>query len=105
MRNSDKRRASPYQAPSHGPSFVMDGQVRETTGPGMAPALVSRLGNPFFQQSPGRARSHGGMGLGLAAARAHHETIGARLSILSSLGFGTVVTISVPTAATATEES
>lgn len=75
------------------------------SGPGMEPELVARLGNPLFQQSRGLTRSHYGMGLGLAAARAHLETIGARLSILSTLGVGTVVTISIPAAATATKES
>lgn len=62
-------------------------------GPGMAPEVLARLGEPFFTtKQPGR-----GMGLGLFLARAVIEGVGGTLGILSQPGKGTTVTVSLPT--------
>jgi PAS domain S-box-containing protein len=62
------------------------------TGPGIAPADIKRLWEPFFSTKP----EGKGTGLGLAITRraieAHHGTI----SIESQLGKGTTVTIFLP---------
>jgi two-component system sensor histidine kinase RegB len=61
-------------------------------GPGMAPEVLARLGEPFFTtKPPGR-----GMGLGLFLARAVIEGIGGSMAIVSEPGRGTTVTVIVP---------
>ena len=69
--------------------------VRDT-GPGMEPAQVALLGQPFLQFSRGVSRTHEGLGLGLASARAHLLAIGAQLVIDSAPGRGTDVAVVVP---------
>ena len=65
-------------------------------GPGMEPAQVALLGQPFLQLSRGVSRTHEGLGLGLATARAHLRAIGAQLVIDSAPGRGTDVALVVP---------
>lgn len=62
-------------------------------GPGMAPEMLARVGEPFYTtKAPGR-----GMGLGLFLARAVIEGVGGTLGILSQVGRGTTVTVALPT--------
>ena len=63
-------------------------------GPGIDPAELPRITEPFFQGSLGR--SHGGTGLGLAIASATLTRLGGRLQITSDLGTGTTVRLLLP---------
>jgi two-component system, sensor histidine kinase RegB len=68
-------------------------EVRDR-GRGMTPAVLARLGEPFFTtKAPGH-----GMGLGLFLTRAVVESLGGTLAIDSRMGRGTTVTMSLPTA-------
>ncbi len=61
-------------------------------GLGMSPAVLARVGEPFFTtKEPGR-----GMGLGLFLARAVIESVSGSLRIDSQPGQGTCVTLSMP---------
>lgn len=62
------------------------------SGPGMAPGVVARAGEPFFTTKPPGE----GMGLGLFLARATAEQLGGRLEIESQLGVGTRVRFVLP---------
>jgi len=68
------------------------------TGEGIAPEDLAHLGERFFRADPSRARQHGGTGLGLAICRsiveAHHGT----MTIDSTPGEGTRVTVTLPAA-------
>lgn len=62
------------------------------TGPGMAPEVLARAGQPFFTTKP-----HGrGTGLGLSMARGFAEQAGGTLRIASAPGQGTAVCLSLP---------
>ncbi len=65
------------------------------TGTGIAPEDLKRLGRPFEQAGGGEQRAQG-TGLGLSLARALSELHGGRLSIESTLGEGTAVTVRLP---------
>jgi two-component system sensor histidine kinase RegB len=66
-------------------------------GRGMPPAVLARVGEPFFTtKEPGQ-----GMGLGLFVARALCEQLGGGLEIESTEGRGTTVRMSVPSHALA----
>lgn len=65
------------------------------TGTGIAPEDLKRLGRPF-EQAGGEAQRAQGTGLGLSLARALSELHGGRLSIESTLGEGTAVTVRLP---------
>jgi PAS domain S-box-containing protein len=76
-----------------------DGGVALTVaddGIGIAPDDVARCLEPFGQVETGLARSHGGMGLGLALVKALAEAHGASLSIDSQKDRYTRVTIDFP---------
>lgn len=62
-------------------------------GPGIAPDLLARLGNKGETQG-----KPGGSGLGLFHARSNIEAWGGRLEILSALGKGTTIGITLPLA-------
>ncbi len=65
-------------------------------GEGMPPEVVSRVTERFYRADGSRSRHQGGSGLGLAIAdsiiASHHGT----LRIDSTVGTGTVVTVSLP---------
>jgi cell cycle sensor histidine kinase DivJ len=88
--------------PSHGSVTVtVEGigpyleMVVADTGTGIAPEDLKRLGRPFEQAGGGEQRAQG-TGLGLSLARALSELHGGRLSIESTLGEGTAVTVRLP---------
>jgi two-component system sensor histidine kinase RegB len=61
-------------------------------GAGLPPAVLARVGEPFFTtKEPGR-----GMGLGVFLARALAEQLGGRLAFDSQEGRGTVARLQVP---------
>lgn len=63
-------------------------------GPGVAPDVLARMGEPFFTtKEPGQ-----GMGLGVFLARSVIERIGGALRIESPRGAGAVVTVRLPVA-------
>ncbi len=61
-------------------------------GPGMAPEVLARAGEPFFTTKPA---GHG-MGLGLFLARTVTEQMGGRFELESQLGRGVKATIDLP---------
>ena len=65
------------------------------TGVGIAPEDVVRLGRPFEQAGAMEQRRQG-TGLGLSLVRAFAELHGGRMSIESTLGEGTAVTVRLP---------
>ena len=67
------------------------------TGVGIAPEDVRRLGRPFEQAGALEQRQQG-TGLGLSLVRAFAELHGGRMSIDSTLGEGTAVTVRLPVA-------
>jgi cell cycle sensor histidine kinase DivJ len=67
------------------------------TGVGISPEDVRRLGRPFEQAGEMEQRRQG-TGLGLSLVRAFAELHGGRMSIDSTLGEGTAVTVRLPVA-------
>ena len=66
------------------------------TGIGIAAEDVARLARPFEQVEGQHSKTTQGTGLGLSLARALSELHGGRLSIDSTLGEGTAVTVRLP---------
>ena len=74
-------------------------RVRVTdTGPGMTVDDQALAFEPFRQVSEGVARTHEGMGLGLAVAKRLVDVMAGELSIVSAAGEGTTVTVRLPLA-------
>lgn len=74
-----------------------DGGVRlrvHDAGPGVAAAILARLGEAFYR--PDGARTAGGSGLGLAIVRRLADLHGARVRIDSELGQGFTVEVRFP---------
>jgi PAS domain S-box-containing protein len=69
------------------------------TGVGIAPDMLERIFAPFEQGEDFPVRQRGGTGLGLHLAQRHCELIGARLSVASTVGQGTKITIVMPSVA------
>jgi two-component system, sensor histidine kinase RegB len=76
-------------------ALAEEGRIRlvvKDTGPGIAPELLARLGEPFVSTKPPGA----GMGLGLFLARTLAEGLGGRLVIESTPGRGTAAALELP---------
>lgn len=69
--------------------------VRDT-GPGIAPEHLPRLTERFYRVDRSRSRETGGTGLGLAIVKHVLQRHGAELRISSTLGQGSVFTMSFP---------
>ena len=65
------------------------------TGPGMSPAQLARLFEPFDQTDDGVSARHGGTGLGLAISRHLAELMGGRLTVRSRKGEGAAFVLSL----------
>lgn len=66
------------------------------TGSGIAPEHLPRIFDRFYRADKARARSVGGTGLGLAIAKMLVDAHRGHLSIASTLGKGTQVTLTLP---------
>ena len=66
------------------------------TGEGIPPEHLPHLGERFYRVDASRVRSAGGTGLGLSIARSVAEAHGGTLSVASTPGQGTTVTIVLP---------
>jgi signal transduction histidine kinase len=83
---------------------VVDGRVQVSvadTGPGIAAADLPHLFDRFYQsrQSVAPATGEGGKGLGLAIVKRIVELHDGAVDVSSSVGTGTKVVLSVPSAA------
>jgi two-component system sensor histidine kinase/response regulator len=67
-------------------------EVRDT-GPGIAPERLAAVFQPFEQADNSDTRAHGGLGLGLAIARATAALLGFRLSAQSAPGAGSTFSL------------
>lgn len=65
------------------------------TGPGMTPAQVARLFNPFDQTADGVSARYGGSGLGLTISRDLVQLMGGRLTARGRPGHGSCFTVSL----------
>lgn len=65
------------------------------TGPGMTPAQLSRLFNPFDQTADGVSAVHGGTGLGMAISQQLAQLMGGRLTARSQPGAGAAFTLAL----------
>ncbi|SMH59944.1 ATP-binding response regulator [Azospirillum agricola] len=65
-------------------------------GPGIAPELMGRIFDPFFQAERSLVRQHEGIGLGLPIVRRLAELHGGSVELDSAPGQGTAVTILLP---------
>ncbi len=85
----------------HGASVLVslvhaDGAVElivEDDGPGVAPEILARLGEPFTRGDPSRNRETGGAGLGLAIVRALAARDGAAVTFANRAEGGLRVTV------------
>jgi heavy metal sensor kinase len=66
------------------------------TGVGMAPEHQARIFDRFYRVDAGRAREHGGAGLGLAICRAIMQTLGGSISLTSESGMGSRFEVTLP---------
>ncbi len=66
------------------------------TGEGIPPDQLDQVFNRFVRVDVARSRKHGGAGLGLSIAKSLVEAHGGVLSIASTLGEGTHVTVRLP---------
>lgn len=67
-------------------------------GEGLSAAELEQLFTPFFRADRSRARSTGGVGLGLALSRRIAEAHGGTLEARSARGAGTTMTVTLPAA-------
>lgn len=65
-------------------------------GPGIPEEDLPRIFERFYRVDKGRSRALGGTGLGLGLAREMAERAGGEITITSTLGIGTTVTIHLP---------
>jgi signal transduction histidine kinase len=72
------------------------------TGVGVAPDKLAEVFEPFRQADSSRTRTHGGAGLGLAICRRLVDAMGGEISLDSTVGRGTTVTVTLPLTRAAT---
>jgi signal transduction histidine kinase len=65
-------------------------------GAGMDAATLARIGKPFSQAEGHLARSHGGLGLGLAISYGLARLMDCQIRVTSESGAGTLVTVELP---------
>lgn len=87
-----------------GPPDTLVIRVRDH-GMGITEADLGRVFEPFFRSDRSRARSTGGVGLGLAVARRIVEAHDGSIAVESSKSAGTCFTVSVPARQASTSSS
>ena len=70
----------------------------EDTGPGINPADVPKLFQPFSQADASMSRRHGGSGLGLFVCRRIIESLGGTIGVRAGKEVGTIVSFTLPLA-------
>ena len=65
-------------------------------GPGISPAEVERVFDPFYRGEPSRSRETGGAGLGLAVVRSIARAHGGDVTLRNREGGGLTVRVSLP---------
>ena len=81
-------------------STVENGAIRVTVeddGPGIDPAFLPHVFEPFRQADASPRRAHDGLGLGLSIARHLVELHGGNMSAANRPGGGAVLTVTLPT--------
>lgn len=68
----------------------------EDHGPGIAPELLDKIFDKFFQADSSTTRDAGGVGLGLTLCRDLIEHMGGRVEVTSEVGTGSRFTIRLP---------
>jgi len=76
----------------------MVGIAVRDTGDGIPPEDQPHIFDRFYRVEKSRSRAHGGVGLGLAIARRLTEIQGGTISLDSTVGEGSVFTVSLPAA-------
>ena len=87
---------------------VADNRLRLTvrdTGVGIAPEVLPRIFERFWQVDTSSTRKFQGAGIGLALVRSLSETLDGTVNVESKLGQGTVFTIELPTAAATPQQA
>ena len=90
---------SPPGTPVRGVIGAGDGRARisiSDEGPGMDDATSDRAFDQFFRADAARRLAPDGSGIGLYAARGLMEAMGGSVSLASTLGQGTTVTLELP---------
>ena len=64
-------------------------------GPGIPPADLPRISDPFYRVDPSRSRGTGGYGLGLSICTSIIAAHGGSIAVESTVGAGTTVTVVV----------
>jgi signal transduction histidine kinase len=75
---------------------VICGSLIIMIGIGIAPAMITTLFTPYSQASHSISRQHGGSGLGLSIVKRLVELMGGHISVASTEGKGTTMTIDLP---------
>jgi signal transduction histidine kinase len=83
------------QAQRNEGSPVIEIQVSDT-GPGLSPALLEQVSQPFAQLSEASVRRHRGIGLGLAIVRQNVAMLQGGLDLRSTPGRGATFTVRFP---------
>jgi two-component system sensor histidine kinase BaeS len=68
----------------------------EDTGPGIAPEHLPHLFERFYRGDPAHDRESGGAGLGLAIVKEIAEAHGGTMHATSTLGKGSIFTLTLP---------
>jgi signal transduction histidine kinase len=78
-----------------GPGTSVDFEVADT-GPGIPPAQLAHIREPFHETTGAASHSVGGVGLGLALVFRYAALLGAAVQVESSVGVGTTFVVVVP---------
>lgn len=88
-----------YGGRARGRAFSEDGMAIieiDDDGPGVPPADLERVFEPFYRGEPSRNRETGGMGLGLAVVRSLARAHGGDVTLANRLGGGLRATVKLP---------